>query len=230
MLVNQKIVLYGTMIMTDRCAPSPSRREANREARRDAILDVAAGWFLEHGYAGTAMSAIAGALGGSKGTLWNYFPSKEKLFAAVIERVSESFRAQLLEILNPADDHVEETLRRYAREFLTKVTSPPAVALHRLVVGEANRFPEMGRIFFDHAPRLTQAVLADYLAAAMDKRQLRRDDPLCAAQNLSGLCMAGCHQRLMMGVIDEADAAMIEADVERAVPAFMRSYSPANTA
>lgn len=210
--------------------PPATRREANREARRDAILDVAAHWFLEHGYAGTTMSAIAAALGGSKGTLWNYFPAKEPLFAAVIERVAESFRAQLLEILNPDDGNVEATLRRYVRKFLTKVTSPEGIALHRLVVGEANRFPEIGRIFFEYAPRLTQAMLAQYLAAAMDHGQLRKDDPLCAAQNLSGLCMAGCHQRLMMGVIDKADAAMIEADVERVVPAFMRSYSPVNIA
>lgn len=216
--------------MKGTCLPHPSRREANREARRDAILDVAAQWFLEHGYAGTTMSAIAAALGGSKGTLWNYFPAKEQLFAAVIERVAESFRAQLLEILNPDDNDVEATLRRYVSKFLTKVTSPEGVALHRLVVGEANRFPEIGQIFFEYAPRLTQAMLADYLAAAMEHGQLRKDDPLCAAQNLSGLCMAGCHQRLMMGVIDKADAAMIEADVERVVPVFMRSYNPADIA
>jgi AcrR family transcriptional regulator len=216
--------------MNDLLAPVPSRREANREARREAILDVAAGWFLEHGYAGTTMSAIAGELGGSKGTLWSYFPSKEKLFAAVIERVSESFRAQLATILNPADGDVEATLRRYARQFITKITLPEGIALHRLVVGEANRFPEMGRIFFEHAPRLTQALLADYLATAMAKGQLRLDDPLCAAQNLSGLCMAGCHQRLMMRMIDRASSELIEADVERVVPAFMRAYSPANTA
>ncbi len=60
-------------------APCPaakpaSRREARRHSRRETILDVAAQWFLEHGYDGTTMSAIATALGGSKGTLWNYFP------------------------------------------------------------------------------------------------------------------------------------------------------------
>lgn len=207
-------------------APANSRREANREARRDAILDVAARWFLEHGYAGTTMSAIAAEMGGSKGTLWNYFPSKEELFGAVIERVAGDFRARLVEVLDPADGEVEARLRRYARQFLAKVTSPQAIAVHRLVVGEANRFPEVGRIFFEYAPRLTQAMLAEYLAAAMDKGQLRQDNPLAAAQNLSGLCMAGCHQLLMMGMIEEASAELIEADVERAVSAFMRAYRP----
>jgi TetR/AcrR family transcriptional repressor of mexJK operon len=216
--------------MIESALTPPTRREANRHSRRETILDTAQGSFLEQGYDGTTMSGIAAQLGGSKGTLWSYFPSKEKLFAAVIGRVSESFRAQLLEILDPAGGDVEATLRRYVREFLNKVTSPPAVALHRLVVGEANRFPEMGQIFYDHAPRLTHQLLADYLAAAMDRGQLRRDDPLTAARNLSGLCMAGCHHRLMMGVIEEANAELIEEDVERVVPPFMRAYSHSNTA
>lgn len=216
--------------MTNPCSPPASRREANREARRDAILDVAAGWFLEHGYAGTSMSAIAAELGGSKGTLWNYFPSKEKLFAAVIERVSESFRVQLVEILNPAEDRVEETLRRYVRRFLVKLTSPEGLALYRVVIGECSRFPEVGRIFYELAPRLTKALLADYLSGAMAKGQLRQDDPFHAAQNLSGMCMAGCHQMMLTGALDKVTPDMIEADVERVVPAFMRAYSRMDTA
>jgi hypothetical protein len=72
-LVNQKSVLYGT----DMQIPSltcPSRREARRLSRREAILEVAERSFLEQGYAATTMSAIAAELGGSKGTLWSYLP------------------------------------------------------------------------------------------------------------------------------------------------------------
>src|SRR5580700_9454949 len=52
------------------------------DAKRRAILDVASEVFLAQGYAATSMSEIAGRLGGSKGTLYNYFRSKEELFAA----------------------------------------------------------------------------------------------------------------------------------------------------
>lgn len=204
--------------------PLPGRRTANRAARRDAILDVAARSFLEHGYAGTTMSAIAQALGGSKGTLWNYFPSKEDLFAAVIERVSESFRTQLLSILRPARDGPEHTLRSYVREFLNKTTSPEAIALYRLAVGEANRFPEAGRIFFEHGPRLTQQMLAEYLSGAMARGQLRPGDPMAAARSLSGMGLAGCHQQILTGMIEQSTPALIEADVDRVVDTFMRAY------
>ena len=66
---------------------APGKREARKEERRLAILDVAKRSFLESGYSATSMSAISVELGGSKGTLWNYFPSKEELFAAVLEHV-----------------------------------------------------------------------------------------------------------------------------------------------
>jgi AcrR family transcriptional regulator len=223
-VVNQKTVLYRTVTMNDRAPSCPSRREARRQSRREAILDLAAPYFLEHGYAGTTMSGIAAALGGSKGTLWNHFPSKEVLFAAVIDRVTEAFRAELSLILNPRDG-VETALTRFCGEFVRKVTSPEAIALHRLVVGEAHRFPEMGRIFYERAPRQTQRLLAAFLADAMAAGRLRADDPLMAARQLIAMCMLGSHQRRLMGVVDDVPAEAVEAEVERAMRTFLRAYA-----
>lgn len=203
---------------------APSRREARRQSRREAILDVAAESFLEHGYAGTTMSAIAATLGGSKGTLWSYFASKEVLFAAVIDRVTQAFRAQLSLILNPRDG-VEAALRRFCIEFLRKVTSPEAIALHRLVVGETNRFPEIGHIFYERAPRQTQKLLAEFLAEAMERKSLRRTDPLIAARQLIALCMAGEHQLLLMGMTDTLAPETLEAEVDNAMNTFIRAYA-----
>jgi AcrR family transcriptional regulator len=186
---------------------------------------VAAGWFLEHGYAGTTMSAIAAELGGSKGTLWNHFPSKELLFAAVLERMTTEFRSQLLLALNPADD-LEEALRKFCGRFLVKVTSPDAIALHRLITGEVGRFPEIGPIFYERGPRLTQRLLGDFLAGAMDRGLLRRDDPLGAARTLIGLNLYGCHNQLILGVIESATPAMTASDANRAVDIFMQVYAP----
>lgn len=208
--------------MSDICA-SPTRREARRRSRRDAILDVAERSFLENGYAGTTMSAVAATLGGSKGTLWSYFPSKEQLFGAVIERASKAFRAEMMLILNPADD-LERALQRFCGELLRKITLPEAIALHRLVVGETARFPEVGRIFFESAPRLTQTLLADFLSSAMERGLLRQADPLRAAQHLTSLCMSRVHQLRFMGLVDWADPEMIEADVTNGVDCFMRAY------
>lgn len=224
-LVNQKTILYRTVMRQSALPPYGSRREARRTARRDAILDVAAQSFLDHGYAATTMSAIAATLGGSKGTLWSYFASKDVLFAAVIDRVTEAFRAQLSPILHPRDG-IERALRRFCEEFLRKVTSPEAIALHRLVIGETKRFPELGRIFYERAPRQIQRLLGDFLEQAMETGELRRDDPLVAARQLTGLCLYGGHQQLLMGVIDEFPPEAVAAEVDRAMNAFLRAYAP----
>lgn len=210
-------------------APSPaakpaSRREARRHSRRETILDVAAQWFLEHGYDGTTMSAIATALGGSKGTLWNYFPSKDVLFAAVIDQVTTAFREQLLLILNPHDE-TETALYRFCGELLRKTSSPEAVALYRLVIGEANRFPEVGRIFYERAPLQTRILLAEYLSTAMERGRLRRDDPFRAARELIGLCMCNSHSERLMGLRAAECEDTVAADAEQATRVFLRAYA-----
>jgi AcrR family transcriptional regulator len=201
-----------------------SRREARRQDRRETILTVATRYFLEHGYSATTMSAIAATLGGSKGTLWNYFPSKEELFTAVIDQATTSFRLQLSETLNQRGE-IEPTLRNFCHRLLDKIASPDAIALHRLVVAEAGRFPEIGRIFYERAPRLTIAMLADYLADAMERGQLRQGQSTDAAYFLMHMCMARCQQQLLLGLIDAVSPARAETEVEHALDLFMRTYA-----
>lgn len=212
--------------MTPDCPPLPlSRREARRRDRRDAILTVAARSFLKKGYAATTMSGIAATLGGSKGTLWSYFPSKEELFAATLDHATATYRQGLARILDPTGD-LHTTLRHFAINLLEKVTSPEAIALHRLVMSEAGRFPEMGAIFFEHAPRHTRLAIAAFLSGAMQRGLLRDADPELAARTLMILIMSGCHQQLMLGLISSASPGQIETDASFALDSFLRIYAP----
>lgn len=205
--------------------PPRSRREARREVRREAILDVAERSFRERGYAGTTMSAIAAELGGSKGTLWSYFASKESLFDAVLDRATAEFREQLALTLNH-DQPIEGILTRLCEQFVLKVATPEAVSLHRLVIGEAGRFPEVGRIFHERAPRGTNRLVAGALEQAMSAGTLRRDDPFRAAEYLTALCMAGSHQKLLAGVIAQPTPADLRREAAEAVAIFLRAYRP----
>ena len=188
------------------------------------MVAVASRYFLDHGYAGTTMSAIAAAIGGSKATLWKYFPSKETLFAACIDLRTSEFRAQLSTLLG-THGPLEQTLKRFCVGFLNMVTSPDAIALHRLVVAEAGRFPEMGGIFYSRAPRMTQAMLGDFLARSMAAERLPGGDPLVAARQLLALCMAGTHQQMLLGQADCASAEALAADAEMAISTFLRATS-----
>jgi TetR/AcrR family transcriptional repressor of mexJK operon len=209
----------------DSTPQTTSRREARRLERRDAILTLAARSFLDHGYAATTMSAIAAEMGGSKGTLWSYFPSKEALFGAVIERETAAYRENLSRVLDPSDDLLP-TLHRFCATLIAKITSPEAIALLRLITAEVQRYPELGAIFYDHAPRSTKILLTAYLAGAMDRGLLRRDDPEMAANALMTLAKAGCHSQILWGMQDGITPERIEADCNFAIDLFMRAYSP----
>ena len=205
--------------------PNLSRREARRRDRRGAIIAVARRSFLEKGYAATTMSSIAADLGGSKGTLWSYFPSKEELFAAVLRNATETYHASLAQLLD-SHGELESTLMRFGHDLLRKVTSPEAIALHRLVAAEASRFPEMGAIFFELAPLHTRSLLAHFLEGEMDRGELRRADPQLAARTLIVLALSGCHQQMMWGNSEPPTPTQIDADVTFAVDCFLRAYAP----
>lgn len=200
-----------------------SRREARKHERRACILEVARQSFFENGYAATTMSEIAARLGGSKGTLWSYFPSKEALFTAVIEEATAEFRRSLNEVLELHED-VPSTVDRLCLHFITKLTSPLALRLYRLIHGEGIRFPELGRIFYERGPRNVKALIASYLEQCMDEGTIRKVDTLVAAQHLLGLCMLGSHQRLMFNVIDAANPEEVKAEAKAAADAFVRAY------
>lgn len=204
--------------MTD---PLPVR-EARRRARRTAILAVARAAFLDHGYAGTSMSTVAQALGGSKATLWAYFASKEELFAAVLDQLVEEYGP--LPVLDPADD-VGATLERYAIDLLTTTLSPPILALNRLVIAENTRFPDLGRLFYARAPERKLAVLAEWLVAQIARGTLRPVDPMRAAMHFHQLTL-GRQTRALWGVEPiPADTEMIAADARAATAVFLGGYA-----
>lgn len=205
-------------------ATAPSRREERRDERRDAILDVARDCFLSLGYAATSMSAIAARLGGSKGTLYNYFKSKEELFAAMMERQCGELQDELFDVSSVSDEP-RERLRHFARRFLELLMAPQALAIHRLVVSESERFPELGRAFYESGPRLVMMRIGGYLGQLMADGRLRRADPLVAAQHFKDLAISGVYQPRLWGVIGDLTPEQMDIQVERGLDTFMRAYA-----
>jgi AcrR family transcriptional regulator len=201
-----------------------SRREERRDERRDAILDVARDCFLSLGYAATSMSAIAARLGGSKGTLYNYFKSKEELFAAMMERQCLELQDVLFDVSGVGDEP-RQRLTHFGRNFLELLLEPMPLAIHRIVVAESERFPELGRAFYDSGPRLIMDRIGAYLSELMDQGLLRRADPLIAAQHFKDLAISGVYQPRLWGVIGDLTPEQMDVQVERGVDTFMRAYA-----
>lgn len=205
---------------------APSKREGRRDERRDLILDVARGCFLAEGYAATSMSTIAARLGGSKGTLYNYFKSKEELFAAVMERQCGALAETLFDVAH-AGDTPRERLEHFADSFLRLLLTPESRGIHRLVVGESERFPEIGRMFYDFGPKVLLTKIGEYLSDLMDKGVMRRADPFVAAQQFKDLAISGVLQPRIWGVItQDMSSEEMEVQVREAVDTFLRAYRP----
>lgn len=195
--------------------------------RRRAMLAVARAMFLEAGYARTSMSAVAARIGGSKTTLWAYFPGKEALFLAVASDLIEEYAGHIAKGL-VFDGPFDQCLRRFGNTLLTALTSPPITALMRIVTAEAVAIPGLGIRFHDQGLAHGWQTLSAYFTEAQ-KRGLVRDDADCwrAAQHLIGLFQSASYQRHLMSDSGSPSPETIAGDVDAAVDAFCRAYRPA---
>ena len=193
--------------------------------RRKAFVDAARELFFANGYAGTTMSSIASKVGGSKTTLWSYFPSKEELFEAVVDDIVEQY-GQALAIDLPLDEPVSDVLRRFGNLLMTKLTATPILSLFRLVVGEAERFPHLAETFYERGPRRGKARAAVWVGEKMVRGELRMGDPMRAVQQFTSLCQSGLYQFAMLNLPESRDLARLQDDVDAAVDTFYRAWCP----
>lgn len=122
----------------------PSREAAARLGER--ILEIATELFLAHGYGATSIEDVARACRISKRTFYHRYPDKRALFAAVITRIVEHLRPANADALFGDHGPLDEALLRLARAILHAAVSPQAVALYRVIVAEAARFPDVAAV------------------------------------------------------------------------------------
>lgn len=200
------------------------RRQLRKGARREAILAVAARAFLEKGYSAISLSAIAAEVGGSKATLWRHFRSKAELFEAVLERETESFRRDVEQALGK-NRSFRAALRDFCIAYMTMLNSDDAVALHRLVIAEAWRFPELGEIFFERGPELVTRALAQAIAAASVRGELGPCEPDVMARYITAMCLSDRFQKTLFGVQAPQCSADFASEAERIVDIVISALS-----
>lgn len=188
------------------------------------ILLAARKVFMRDGYGAASMDAIAREAAVSKATLYAHFSGKEALFAAVIreriQHLTRSLSPAELEPLEPA-----EALRRVGRLFLDLILSPEAVALYRVVVAEAPRFKELGRVFYESGPIHVKRGLADYLEAVTRRGLLAVPEPYLAAEQFCGMLHSHFHLMRVLGVAGRPADDQIAQAIELAVRVLTRGYA-----
>jgi TetR/AcrR family transcriptional repressor of mexJK operon len=200
--------------------------KAGKDDRRDAIVAIAKEVFAANGYAGTSMSNIAARVGGSKGTLYSYFKSKEELFTAAIEKKCEKIQNLLNEAQIESGGDLRVALTHFGERFVQLILNVESVATFRLATAEAARFPEIGHAIYNSGVLQNQRRMAEFLERAIETGQLRSDtDALVAAEQFCDLCLSGLHRRCLWNVPPWPNTEEIQANVERAVATFMRAYA-----
>jgi TetR/AcrR family transcriptional regulator, mexJK operon transcriptional repressor len=170
---------------------SDQGHSSRTEKTRESILAAAQRLFLERGFQATSTDAILAEAGvSSKETLYRYFASKEELFVAVLSSLTTEqldFSARLAALPAPRDiGSLRESLTTTAREILTLMCQPPYLALWRMMIAEAPRFPQLGAAFFSAIPARGFTLVGGLLRAASEQRIIAEPDVEAVTRMLFG--------------------------------------------
>ncbi len=192
-------------------------------AKRQAILEIAAKAFMEMGYERASMAEISAQVGGSKATLYGYFESKEQLFIEVARAIGEKHLGDAFAELEQTTADVPVALQRLGEKMLGFLCQPAGLATQRMVIGEAGH-SDIGRRFYEAGPERGLASMTAYLQRAMDNGRLRQADARVAAQHLVALFEAEIMPLSMLGVPVNHSRAHIRKVIERALTVFLAAY------
>jgi AcrR family transcriptional regulator len=202
-----------------------TRARVDRDVRRESILDVAAEVFMAVGFSAASMSEIAARVGGSKGTLYNYFKNKEDLFEAYIQRYCAFQQEAMDELLSRRGD-MRATLMAVGRSYMDVSISERGIRNFTLIAAESHRAPEIGLAFYEAGPRRGAQRLIDFMSTAVADGRLRPCDPTRAAYQFIALCQNRLLKACLCNAIPLPGPEEIDAEVEAGVDTFLAAFGP----
>lgn len=206
-----------------------SRAEIDSPKRRSILL-AAGELFMTYGYGAVSMDNIARASGASKATLYAYFESKDVLFATIIGEACR-LSLQTSDFLPATVDDLKTALSNVAGRMLRFLLEPGPMAIHRTVVAESARFPELGRAFYDNGPGMFRELFAEWLIRQQTAGRLDVPDAEMAADQFVGLLRGSTvFTRAFLGLDPAASEAEIGSTVAGTVSTFLRAFAVTDAA
>ena len=205
------------------------RQNTRAQQTRERLRAAAQRLFLQQGYLATSIDAILAEAGvSSKETLYRHYASKEDLFVDVLGHLTLSqpgFSEKLVVLPTPHDLlSLRQALTQLSREILSLMRQPEYLALVRIIIAEAPRFPQLGSLFFSTVPQRGLTIIVELLQAAREQQIIADVDFEVVARALlggllsyaiTGLMFAGEQARLPS--LDHAD---------EVVEVMMRALAP----
>ena len=200
----------------------PSQAEA---LRRDArIVDIAARMFMDRGFDGTTMDAVAEAASVGKATLYARYRDKGALFAAVFRRAVDRWLAPLGDAAAlGATSDLRSALLSIARAMLGQALAPEAVTINRMVIAQALRFPEIAQLAQTEGWARSNAAVAALLARFATADEITIADPHLAGDFFLSLVVGRQTRLAVLGIV--TDPLQIEERLVAAVDFFLRGIA-----
>ncbi|HEY9216251.1 MAG TPA: TetR/AcrR family transcriptional regulator [Ancylobacter sp.] len=194
---------------------------AGQEKKRQ-ILTGAREVFLGSGFEGASMGEIARVAGVSKGTLYVHFGSKQELFAALVGTECGHTAERCFELND--DDDVRAALTSAGYRYVEAMIHPEHISTVRMVIGVAEKFPEVGRAFLSAGTEAGVARLAQWLRVKIARGELDIGDVELAAWQF----LIGCHALVVMPLLFGGAPKLEDDSVERVVlhtvDSFIRAF------
>ncbi|WP_299080364.1 TetR/AcrR family transcriptional regulator [uncultured Ruegeria sp.] len=189
----------------------------------DQVLRGAREVFMADGFEGASVDDIARAAGVSKATLYSYFPDKRLLFMEVAQTECSRMADRVISMIDETKP-AREVLSIAATQLTSFLVSDFAQQVFRICVAERDRFPELGRAFYEAGPQNGQRQMAEYLEKAVAKGELAVEDVHIAAEQFSELCKVRIWTRAAFGIQNSFTEAEIGEVALQAVDMFMARY------
>jgi len=183
-------------VATTRKTHDQSKQGKTKQAN---ILEAAAELFLERGYDSVSLDDILERVGGSKTTLYSYYGGKEGLFKAMAERVARQKLDAFLD-LDPAQMDPKAGLTAIGSRFMTLISDGAGRAFYRMMIAEAERFPDLAKSFCVAGPEAIIGEVRRNLKHWQKEGLLRAGDAESLAVQFIGMLMGTFSTQSLLGV------------------------------
>lgn len=200
---------------------SPGRPKDLGKAQ--AILEAAKRLFLEQGYERVSMDQIAAAAGVSKLTVYNHYGDKERLFAEAVQTYCDQGLPERLFRDEPGKP-LEQSLLDIAERFFEFISSPEAIAGHRMLCTPQMAESPVVHVFWASGPQRMQEGLGALLQRRAERDELDLPDAHRAAAQFFALLKGDPHSRMLFGC-QNCSGDEITAHLQASVDMFLRAYA-----
>ncbi|PYP35933.1 MAG: TetR family transcriptional regulator [Gemmatimonadetes bacterium] len=167
---------------TTRSARSRPRWRRRKDARPEEIIAAALEVFSDRGFAATKLEDVARRAGVTKGTIYLYFENKEALFKALIRQTIVPVIAQGEALAKSFTGSARDLFEKLVREYWRLVGETALVGIPKLMIAEANNFPELARFYYEEVVTRGHRLMAGVIDRGIKAGEFRPVNTMIAAK------------------------------------------------